>query len=122
MRSAFQRFAAKRQYCERLEELRGISTLLRIPVRTLRRWKSEDRKKGIDWDAERAEYIAASSNRLWKIAHAVVKRLEPMLERISPPKAQSAEGVPHEQKELNSSEIQALRVLLQSAKVLKEDL
>jgi transposase len=55
MARKIERIDAKRLYTEELKEIPEIAVQLNVPEKTVYRWKSEDKEKGIDWDREREE-------------------------------------------------------------------
>lgn len=109
MARKIERLDAKRYFCEELKEIPEIAILIRIPEKTIYRWKSEDMEKGIDWDKERAAIRETSFSAGKQMLLALNSRLSKMVEEIK------AEG------KINPSEVYALRQLLLSIKSMEKD-
>jgi transposase-like protein len=53
MARKIERLDARRLYCEELKEIPEIAKQLNIPEQSVYRWRANDKKRGVDWDADR---------------------------------------------------------------------
>lgn len=83
--------------------------MLNVPEKTVYRWKSEDGRRGIDWDQQREAIRMTSFSAAKQMLSAVVARLNSMVEEIK------TSG------KINPSEVYALRQLLKSVKEIQKD-
>ncbi len=108
MARKIERIDAKRLYTEELKEIPEISKQLRVPEKTVYRWKYEDLQKGSDWDKEREQLRTTSTIASKKIDRVAFVRLEKMLDEI-------AAGA-----KINPSDVYALRQLILSANAFRK--
>ncbi len=103
-----ERIDAKRLYTEELKEVPEISKQLNVPEKTIYRWKSDDLKKGSDWDKEREAIRNTLSSVSIKTDQVAAAQYEKILKEIA------ATG------KINPAEIYAFRQLLLSAEAFKK--
>lgn len=69
-------------YVQDMKEIPEISELLKVPEKTLYRWKQEDVHAGKDWDKDREAFRATPTANANKMLQTSVARLGKLLDEI----------------------------------------
>lgn len=99
------RIDAKRLYTEELKEVPEISKQLGVPEATVYRWKSDDKEKGSDWDADRESLRMTSFSAYKQTLKIAIDKLNSI----------AASGV------IDTKEADAIVKIIKSAKSLYKD-